>query len=237
VVTSETPLSDFAAAYATAKDRCCAPADRCASIWREARRARKLPGDFAELGVWRGGTACLMSLAAPDKDLYLFDTFAGMPEPSSVDVHQRGDFGDTSAQEVLSWLAARTGSLHRHHLKVGRFPETTADVDSLCFACVHLDGDLYESTKAGLEYFWPRLPLGGSIICDDFGWTKCPGVAQAIADYFGLAIASLAERIQDAGEARAFFIGTNASGPKNGELAMLNVSALDQCVIRKAIYC
>lgn len=46
----------------------------------------KVPGDFVECGVWRGGSMMLaalslLSLGDMSRTLYLFDTFAGHPKP------------------------------------------------------------------------------------------------------------------------------------------------------------
>ena len=46
---------------------------------------------------------------------------------------------------------------------------------------VHLDVDLYEPTRACLDYFLPRLSPGGFVICDDYGAPTFPGAARAWA--------------------------------------------------------
>src|SRR5436190_1815330 len=55
--------------------------------------ARGIPGALVECGVWRGGSMMavaltLLRLGISDRDLYLFDTFAGMTAPSEEDVRQ-----------------------------------------------------------------------------------------------------------------------------------------------------
>lgn len=74
------------------------------------------------------------------------------------------------------------------HLNVafhpGLFPGTTRGLDSIRFALVHLDADLYASTKAGLEWFWPRIVAGGAILLDDYGWGYCKGVERAVTEFF-----------------------------------------------------
>ena len=49
------------------------------------------------------------------------------------------------------------------------------------FSLVHLDADLYSSTLAGLEFFYPRMVPGGIIIVHDY--STLPGVAQALTDF------------------------------------------------------
>jgi O-methyltransferase len=52
--------------------------------------AQDVEGALVECGVWRGGSVMAMALTllrlgAADRDLYLFDTFAGMPQPGERD--------------------------------------------------------------------------------------------------------------------------------------------------------
>ncbi len=49
------------------------------------------------------------------------------------------------------------------------------------FSFVHLDVDLYESTLAGLEYFYPRLIPGGVILSHDY--SILAGVKKAFEDF------------------------------------------------------
>src|SRR3954469_21494876 len=47
----------------------------------------QIPGAFAEVGVWRGETSAFLHRVAPERTLYLFDTFEGFDErdlPSGV---------------------------------------------------------------------------------------------------------------------------------------------------------
>src|SRR5437763_12407749 len=50
------------------------------NLYQLVLTARKLPGDIAELGVFRGGSAKLIASLKGDKALLLFDTFEGMPK-------------------------------------------------------------------------------------------------------------------------------------------------------------
>jgi hypothetical protein len=61
-----------------------------------------IQGAIVECGVWRGGSMMavartLMRLGAETRDLYLFDTFEGMSEPSVYDVAITGE----TAKELL----------------------------------------------------------------------------------------------------------------------------------------
>ena len=74
---------------------------------------RRIPGAFVECGVWRGGSAiaamiALSSAGDRDRDVYLFDTFEGMPGPASMDVDFRGR--SAAASSNMSAASARTSA-------------------------------------------------------------------------------------------------------------------------------
>lgn len=60
-----------------------------------------IPGVFVECGVWKGGSAMLMALALLERrvsrDIFLFDTFEGMTEPSDAD----RDLNGVAARELM----------------------------------------------------------------------------------------------------------------------------------------
>ncbi len=155
-------------------------------IRKYAVKARKMYGDFAELGVYKGGVAKMLSEVAPNKVMHLFDTFMGMPNiaVTGVDKHHAGDFADTDVESVRAYIGSDNADLYD-----GIFPGTFLKYvggffQGTQFSLVHLDADLYESTKAGIEIFWPRLIPGGIMILDDWLSSGCPGVLKAVADYF-----------------------------------------------------
>ncbi len=171
--------------------------DRREQLARIALSCSHLPGDVAEVGVFRGGSANIIAAALPDKTLYLFDTFAGHPADETLSGgHKQGEFA-TSLDDVRDFLM-------RSHPKrfeptsngvcfaEGVFPDSAKAVCSSdqCFCFIHLDADLYQSTKDALDFFWPRLVEGGAIVLDDWGMPDCPGVIKAVAD------ARLSERVQ-----------------------------------------
>lgn len=134
-------------------------------------------GDLAEVGVYRGGASLGMSLLAPDRTVHLFDTFTGLRQSQVAEPHYPGEFSDTSLDQVKA-LFSEDAKVEFHE---GWFPETvTPELAAKWFAFVHVDGDYYETTKAAIEFFWPRLSVGGSMVFDDFGWVQCPGVRRAL---------------------------------------------------------
>lgn len=154
----------------------------CFILYRTVRLCARLGGVMAEIGVFRGGTARLLSRAAPEKTLHLFDTFGGMP-PSDPrrDLHQEKDFADTSLDEVRSYLADCDNAVfHR-----GVFPETGVSVASELFCFVHVDADIYQSVWDACAFFYPRLVSGGAMVLDDYGFVTCPGAREAVDRFFG----------------------------------------------------
>ena len=120
-----------------------------------------IPGDMAELGVFRGNSAASLAhyARASQKNVFLFDTFEGFDERDLVGVDQtKGlEFADTS----LSDVRALVGDENVTYVK-GRFPESIPpDLYMSQFCIAHIDCDLYEPAKAGMEFFYPRLAPGG----------------------------------------------------------------------------
>ncbi|MBC7366395.1 MAG: class I SAM-dependent methyltransferase [Undibacterium sp.] len=152
-------------------------------LWALARAAAGQPGAWAEAGVYRGGSAELIAAAKPPATpLHLFDTFGGMPAVAAGDgAFRPGDFADTSVAAVRARLAG-SAAVEFHP---GFFPDTAATpaLRATSFQFVHLDLDLYQSTLAGLEFFYPRLLPGGVLISHDYGDATVPGVKGAFDNF------------------------------------------------------
>ena len=136
-------------------------------------------GDVAELGVYKGGITKFMASCFPNKTVYAFDTFEGMPDivGDKDDPCVEGMFQEVD--DVLEYLNDPNIEIRK-----GIFPSTTEGLDDKTFSLVHLDADIYESTLAGLQFFWPRMAVGGVIIMDDFEFANTPGVKVAFDEYF-----------------------------------------------------
>ena len=65
----------------------------------------------------------------------------------------------------------------------GWIPERFSAVTDKTFSFVHIDVDIYQPTKDSIEFFYPRLATGGILMCDDYGFSNCPGATQAIDDF------------------------------------------------------
>lgn len=159
------------------RDMLMLPCEAC-QVMSLVDAVEKVPGDMAELGVASGASAKMIAARAPHRVLHLFDTFDGLPVPSGEDSarFRKGQYR-YSLEDVQRYL---NGSNVRFHK--GLFPESAREALSARFAFVHLDADLYEPTKAGLEWFYPRMNSGGMLICHDYDTST--GVNQAFHEFF-----------------------------------------------------
>ncbi len=154
---------------------------RCWELWQLVPQLREVPGDILEVGVWRGGTGCLLGLAARqagiDAALVLADTFAGVVKAGEGDnAYRGGEHADTSADLVRGLLD--THGLGGARLLTGMFPEETGEaVAGRRFRLVHIDVDTRRSAADAFEWAWPRLSPGGVVVFDDYGFPRCEGVA------------------------------------------------------------
>lgn len=139
----------------------------------------RMPGDIAEVGVYAGSTAKIICEAKGDRRFHICDTFAGLPKPTAEDggVEAEGRFA-CSLSSIQKYLAAYP-NLEFHQ---GFCPDSVrGKLDDTRFCFVHLDVDLYTSTKQCLEYFFPRLVPGGVLISHDY--SVLDGVRQAFAEF------------------------------------------------------
>jgi O-methyltransferase len=142
-------------------------------------------GDIAECGVYKGGTAIMLSNLMCDKcankRLHLFDTFKGMPNCNpELDSHHIGDFSDTSLDAVKKAVAHDDIVIYH----VGFIPDTFKGLENGVFSFVHLDVDIYQSYVDCLCFFWPRLSVGGVMVFDDYGHPNCTGARKAVNEFF-----------------------------------------------------
>jgi hypothetical protein len=170
---------------------------------------RDLPGDFAECGVWRGGSVLAMVLrlldhGVTDRVIHLYDTFEGMTEPTEADTsaydppaletwteqREAGKapwaelftpeiFNEDGVRKLLVSTGYPADNLRLH---AGRVEDTLPADAPEGLALLRLDTDWYESTRHELIHLYPRLCAGGVLIIDDYGhWEGC---RQAVDEYF-----------------------------------------------------
>ena len=137
-----------------------------------------LGGEMAEVGVYQGCSARMISLASGGAPLHLFDTFCGLPEPERHE-HDRMRQGHYAAS--LSGVRAYLADRPDVSFYPGLFPDTAAPVAEKRFSFVHLDVDLKAGTLACLRFFYPRMLPGGIIVTHDYSYLD--GVRAAFDEF------------------------------------------------------
>jgi hypothetical protein len=192
------------AAIAAARPFTMTSVERLAALVKAVRyiAANGIAGSIVECGVWKGGSmVCaartLLNVGDAGRDLYLFDTFEGMPAPTE---HDRSHHGHAASDllrddredgliravgplEVVKGAMGATGySASRVHYVQGKVEDTVPAGAPERIALLRLDTDWYESTRHELEHLYPRLVPGGVLIIDDYGHWQ--GARRAVEEYF-----------------------------------------------------
>jgi predicted O-methyltransferase YrrM len=148
------------------------------TVYSVARAQSALAGEMAEVGVYQGCSAKIISTASGATPLHLFDTFAGLPSPEAHEQNRmRTGHYAASLASVQSFLSGHRNITYHE----GLFPGTAEAASGRAFSFVHLDVDLKSSTLACLEFFYPRLVPGGVILTHDYSYLD--GVRAAFDEF------------------------------------------------------
>ena len=165
-----------------------------------------ISGSYVECGVWKGGSCMmiantLMQLNALSEEIWLYDTFSGMTNPTNEDIeietNLKGmellDNINKSTDKLNMWAYAPKDIVIKNMESTG-FPtdkikyiqgkveETLIKHRPSKIALLRLDTDWYQSTKKELEDLYPLLVNGGVLIIDDYGHFE--GAKKAVDEYF-----------------------------------------------------
>ena len=154
---------------------------------------QELEGSVAEGGVYAGEFSAVINEAFPQKRLHLFDTFEGF-DKRDILVERANNFSSDMYKEgfltidgfSVDKLLKRMPYPQNVVVHKGYFPDTTygdKDLEKEDFVFVNLDFDLYQPTKAGLEFFWPKLVKGGIILIHDYFSENYLGPRQAVKEF------------------------------------------------------
>jgi hypothetical protein len=169
--------------------RCLLYYDRLYTIYQCVEQSRRLTEspNFAEVGVFRGGTSRFIARAAAAVGLkathYAVDTFEGHAAEdirNGVDTrHKAGHLANTDFAQVSQYLSPHP------NVKVtkGRIQDVADSLADKTFHFVHLDVDLYAPTVFGLKFFGDRLAVGGTIVVDDYGSLSAPGIVKSVSEF------------------------------------------------------
>jgi O-methyltransferase len=176
---------EFQAIYEGASRSTIVSPDRCYILISFARYASHLAGDFAECGVYRGGTALMLArvLRNCKKKLYLFDSFQGMPkiDQEKDPWFSEGEFRVESVDMVRDLLS---DFLPLIDIRPGWIPQTFHGLQANQYAFAHLDVDLYQSNLDCCSYFYPRMSTGGVLLFDEYGFAAARGEKDAVDEFF-----------------------------------------------------
>lgn len=145
-------------------------------IYSFAKNQIHIDGDYAEVGVFKGASAKAICEAKENKHLHLFDTFEGLPQISKTDSKFKTKMFRSSYQKVKEKLSKYQNVL----IYKGLFPETGISIQDRKFAFVHLDVDIYQSTKDCLDFFYNRMSKNGILISHDY---NAQGVKKAFDEF------------------------------------------------------
>jgi O-methyltransferase len=159
--------------------------------------ALKVEGDICEFGVAQGCTSKLLAfeIINNDRNLYLFDSFEGLPNPSQEDVLLDDIFnlGDINKYEgtmkcpmdqVIEKLKTINFPLERVHINKGWVEDILVRSKDLPkkVSFAYLDFDFYSPTKVTLEYLSQVMSVRGRIVVDDYNFFS--GGAKKAVDEF-----------------------------------------------------
>lgn len=148
--------------------------------------ADRIPGDFVECGVWRGGAAFLMAdllrrAGIADRKVWLFDSFEGLPTPDQVDGQAAMQYTqDKDKPWYQDNCRASVEEVQRNAKKLGLAPYTElvkgwfeeslpahrARVGPV--ALLRIDCDWYRSVRCCLDHLYDQVSPGGIILFDDY---------------------------------------------------------------------
>jgi len=193
--------------YTSVTGLACGGAEAIVSIIRsiDYLKTNNITGAFVECGVFRGANIIVMMKAllhaeVTDRDIFLYDTFSGMPEPDEIDVYYDGQQAIQVWQSVKhassggsDWVCSPIEEVRQNIETVGYPMERITFVEGLVedtipetmpseIALLRLDTDFYKSTKHELTHLFPRLKRGGILIIDDYG--AFAGSRAATDEYF-----------------------------------------------------
>lgn len=149
-----------------------------------------VPGDIAELGVFRGlglmtWANLLESYCIGDrtKTVYGFENWVGFGEfqPEKYQREVEDAIAIFDADRFIPWKL-------RVKLESGNIeitvPYFLRENPGVRFSLIHFDCDLYQPTKVALEHLWPLVSHGGVVLFDEYSIHDWEGETRAVDEYF-----------------------------------------------------
>jgi len=121
----------------------------------------KINGAIAEVGVYQGGSALLISKFKENRELHLFDNFNGLPYSSTQ--LTKGKYKADMEDVAKLFSSEQNITIHK-----GIFPDNSDVVKDKWFSLVHIDCDIPKCIIDCLNFFYPRMEKGGVILIHDY---------------------------------------------------------------------
>lgn len=157
-----------------------------------------LPGDIIELGVFKGGSliqfATFRELLENEKSRKIigFDIFGEFPQAQKVESDKK--FIDKWNQQHMGEFLSREDIYNSlGNKKIGNVELVKGDINRTVdeylalkpntrISLLHIDTDVYEPSKTGLERLYGRVVRGGIIVLDDYAVVE--GETIAVDEFF-----------------------------------------------------
>ncbi len=157
-----------------------------------------LEGDICEFGVAQGATSTLMAYEIHNtkKNIWLFDSFKGLPSPSKQDTLKDDIFGLKTIEAYKGMMSCNENLVVKKLLELSFPPERTRIIkgfieetisqmnnypQKICFA--YVDFDFYDPIRVALTFLDQHLSIGGYIIVDDYDFFST-GAKTAVDEFF-----------------------------------------------------
>lgn len=148
------------------------------------QKSLEIEGDLCEFGVAQGATSALLAheIRQSDKNIWLFDSFEGLPAPTEKDI-LKDDIFHLGAMEAYKGTMAYKVDMVKERLRDIEFPIERVKIvpgfiensihssplpQKVCFA--YVDFDLYKPIVIALHFLHNVLEKHGCMIVDDYDY-------------------------------------------------------------------
>jgi hypothetical protein len=166
--------------------------DRFLRLTHALGETSALDGLVAECGCLKGLSSYVLcaalrraNAAFDGRGYEIYDSFQGLsePEPQDLTGGASAPAGDVRAGRYsapLDQVKRALGAFPHIAFFPGWIPLAFEQAPGKAYRFVHVDVDLHQPTRDSFAYFWPRLVVGGVMVCDDYGW---PGAKLAVEEF------------------------------------------------------
>ena len=156
------------------------------SLWDILNRVKKenTEGILVETGIYRGGSSVIMQYANKildlNKKLYLFDSFAGLPNIKETKIknpkfegHGAGLYKASLKEVIDNFKRYELYDEENIIITSGWFEDTLPSFDYGNIALLRFDADIYSSTLDVMNNLYNKVSDKGYIIIDDYCLLGC----------------------------------------------------------------